>query len=49
MPWRDCSIMEEKLAFINEYLSGLWTMKDLCESFAILRVTGYKYLDRFRT
>lgn len=49
MPWRDYSIMEEKLAFINEYLSGSWTMKDLCESFAISRVTGYKYLDRFRT
>jgi hypothetical protein len=49
MPWRDYSIMEEKLAFINEYLSGSWSMKELCESFAISRVTGFKYLNRFRT
>lgn len=39
--------MEEKLAFINEYRSGAWSMTDLCESFCISRTTGYKYLERY--
>jgi len=39
--------MDEKFAFINEYRSGYWSMKDLCGAFGISRTLGYKYLHRF--
>lgn len=47
MPWKDTSIMEERLSFIYEYLSGAWTFSDLCAEFAISRPTGYKFVKRF--
>lgn len=47
MPWRDTSIMEERLSFIYEYLSGFWAFSDLCEEFEISRPTGYKFVERF--
>ena len=47
MPWRYRSIREEKFFFINEFRSGLWTMKSLCQEFGISRTLGYKYLHRF--
>jgi len=49
MPWRDISTMEEKIAFINEYRSGSWTMVELCHVFGISRTLGYKYLDRYES
>src|SRR6266403_3167396 len=47
MPWRDMSIMDSKMEFINEYRSGAWTMAELCRQFGISRPLGYKYLRRF--
>jgi putative transposase len=47
MPWRDISTMEEKIAFIDEYRSGSWTMVELCQVFGISRTLGYKYLNRY--
>ena len=47
MPWRDMSIMDSKMEFINEYRSGAWTMTELCRQFGISRPLGYKYLRRF--
>jgi len=47
MPWRKTSIMEERVFFINEYRSGIWTVTDLCKEFGISRPLGYKYIHRF--
>lgn len=47
MPWRNTSIMEERVFFINEYRSGIWTMTDLCKEFGISRPLGYKYIRRY--
>lgn len=47
MPWRNTSIMEERVFFINEYRSGIWTMTDLCKEFGISRPLGYKYVRRY--
>jgi len=41
MPWRNTSIMEERVFFINEYRSGIWTMTELCKKFGISRPLGY--------
>lgn len=48
MPWRESCAMDERVGFIAEYGSGLWTMTELCERYEISRKTGYKWLDRYR-
>ena len=39
--------MDQRRVFVGEYLTGLWTMTQLCEQFAISRKTGYKWLGRY--
>jgi putative transposase len=48
MPWRESCKMDERIGFIADYVSGLWTMTELCERYEISRKTGYKWLDRYR-
>jgi putative transposase len=47
MPWRETSPMEERLQFVRDARSGLFTMTELAEQYAISRRTGYKWLDRY--
>jgi len=47
MPWRESCAMDERMGFIGECLSELWTMTELCERYAISRKTGYKWLARY--
>src|SRR5258707_2442010 len=47
MPWRDCSVMEERLRFVARHLEGE-AMTDLCREFGISRKTGYKLFNRYR-
>lgn len=47
MPWKDMSIMDAKIEFINEFRSGAWSMAELCRQFGISRTLGYKYLRRY--
>jgi transposase len=47
MPWKDCSVMEERLRFVARLLEGE-TMTDLCREFGISRKTGYKLFNRYR-
>lgn len=47
MSWENKSIMENRIMFINEYLSGIWTVTDLCDDFGISRPLAYKYIHRF--
>ena len=48
MPWRESCAMDERVGFIADHRSGLWTMTELCEHYEISRKTGYKWLDRYR-
>jgi transposase len=41
--------MDQRRLFVGDYLTGLWTMTQLCEQFAISRKTGYKWLGRYDT
>jgi transposase-like protein len=40
MPWKACSVIEERLRFIARLLEGE-AMTDLCREFGISRKTGY--------
>jgi transposase InsO family protein len=47
MPWKECSVMDERLRFVARRLDGE-LMSDLCREFGISRKTGYKIFDRYK-
>lgn len=47
MPWRESSVMEERLRFVARLLEGEG-MSDVCRDFGISRKTGYKIFNRYR-
>src|SRR5260370_28522161 len=48
MPWRESCAMDERVSFVADQRTGVWTMTELCERYEISRKTGYKWLDRYR-
>jgi transposase len=47
MPWKECSVMDERLQFVARRLAGEG-MAELCREFGISRKTGYKIFDRYQ-
>ena len=47
MPWRNMSVVDQRLEFVTDLQSGLWSMTELCTSYEISRKTGYKWASRF--
>ncbi len=47
MPWKECSVMDERLRFVARLLEGE-TMSDVCREFGISRQTGYKIFNRYK-
>ena len=47
MPWSETSPMKERLRFIDDLESCLYTMTELCELYGISRKTGYKWAQRY--
>src|ERR1700730_15735243 len=47
MPWKECSVMDERLQFVARRLAGEG-MAELCREFRISRKTGYKIFDRYQ-
>jgi transposase len=47
MPWKEVSVMEERLRFVARLLDGEG-MSEVCREFGISRKTGYKIYDRYR-
>jgi len=45
MPWKECSVMDERLQFVARRPAGA-PMTELCCEFGISRKTGYKIFDR---
>lgn len=41
MPWKECSVMEERLQFVARLLDGE-AMSEACREFGISRKTGYR-------
>ena len=48
MAWRETGIMDERLRFVVDCLSGEETMSALCADYGISRKSGYKWLGRYR-
>jgi hypothetical protein len=47
MPWKECSVMDERPQFVAGRLAGE-PMAELCSEFGISRKTGYKIFDRYQ-
>ena len=47
MPWKESSVMEERLRFVARLLEGE-RMSDVCREFGISRKTGYKIFKRYK-
>jgi transposase InsO family protein/transposase-like protein len=47
MPWKECSVVEERLRFVARLLDGE-AMSEVCRQFGISRKTGYKIFDRYK-
>jgi len=47
MPWKECSVMDERLRFVGRLLDGE-DMSSVCRAFGISRKTGYKIWNRYR-
>jgi transposase InsO family protein len=47
MPWKESSVVEERLRFVSRLLDGE-AMSDVCRQFGISRKTGYKIFDRYK-
>src|SRR5207245_5871315 len=47
MPWCEMSPMQQRLEFVREFVSGLFTMTELAAQYGISRKTGYKWLEQY--
>jgi transposase len=47
MPWRECSVTEERLRFVARLLEGEG-MSEVCRDFGVSRKTGYKIFNRYK-
>jgi transposase len=47
MPWKERSIVEERMRFVLRLKDGE-CMSSLCREFGISRVTGYKIYERYK-
>lgn len=47
MPWKECSVIDERMKFIVRLLDGQ-RMSELCREFGISRKTGYKIWNRYQ-
>jgi transposase InsO family protein len=47
MPWKESSVMDERLRFVARLLEGE-PMSEVCRDFGISRTTGYKIFERYK-
>jgi transposase InsO family protein len=47
MPWKECSVMDERLRFVSRLLDGE-AMAEACREFGIARKTGDKIFNRYK-
>ena len=47
MPWKECSVMDERLRFVARLLEGE-AMSEVCREFGVSRKTGYKIFGRYK-
>src|SRR5437762_11615837 len=49
MSWKQTDPMRERIEFIGSYVSGRYSITELCERFGISRKTAYKWIARFES
>lgn len=49
MPWKETTVLDDRLQFIAMYLDQVLSMADLCRAFGVSRKTGYKFVQRYKT
>lgn len=47
MPWKETRVIDQRQAFITDYLAGHHCLKDLCRQYGISEKTGHKWRNRF--
>ena len=47
MPWKECSVVDERLRFVAKLLDGE-SMTHVCREFGISRKTGCKIFNRYK-
>jgi len=47
MPWTVSGVMEKRKDFLADYMSGDWSMSELCRIHGVSRPTGYAVLRRY--
>ena len=47
MPWKESTVVEERLVFVARLIEGE-SMTELCQEFGISRKTGYKIFNRYK-
>ena len=48
MPWKETTVLDDRMKFIVMYCSQELSMSDLCREFGISRKTGYKLVERYQ-
>lgn len=48
MPWQETNPVLERHHFVQDLMSGQWTMTELCIRYGVSRTTGYKWIDRYQ-
>src|SRR5260370_9767547 len=47
MPWQEVTPVEQRLDFIREFETELFTMTELAAQYGISRKTGYQWVERY--
>jgi Helix-turn-helix domain len=47
MPWKECSVVDERLRFVAQLLDGE-PMAEVCQAFGISGKTGYKIFNHHK-
>jgi transposase InsO family protein len=47
VPWKETCSMDQRVAFIGEWLRDEWTMTELAERYGVSRKTAYKWVGRY--
>lgn len=45
----ETTTVDERARFARDFLTGQWSMTELCERYGVTRPTGYKWVARYRT
>ena len=48
MPWKETCVMDQRIKFIADWLSGNYYKRALCDAYGISRPTGDKWIQRYQ-